>query len=246
MSISRRDFMKAFGVSLASLLLARCKRLELPGVLSTPTEPFQTPMQTCYEPTMPPVATSTPMALNARERLRAYWLDFDTLARKTAEESSGDGSASYSYFRQLTADHRAALDEMVAAGSLTQEVADLVLEAFDAAAYHVWRSSVPITCYITAGPVYAQESASVLIRQSETLEELATQGNIDPETLARARTALEHDLAFYALSEADLQNLYDQFAKSGQPYPPFENVEVGMTPDAKVAAQFLIDLLTGK
>jgi hypothetical protein len=246
MDLSRRDFMKIFGVSLASLLLARCKRPEMPGVLSTPTEPFSTPMQTCYEPTMPPVATPTPGSISARERLRSCWLGFDELARKAAADSSQATPSSEDYRLQLSGDHRKALDELVAANEIPTAVADLVQEAYDEACYHVWRSSVPITCYITAGPLYKPESAAVLVQQSEILDQLASQGNVDPETLAKATTALEHDLAFYALSEEEVQALYARLAESGSPYPPFDNLELDPAPDAKTAARFLIDLLTGK
>ena len=57
---------------------------------------------------------------------------------------------------------------------------------------------------------YQPSSASVLVEQSEILEELARQGSVDPDTLAKARAALEHDMAFYALSDAQTPALYER------------------------------------
>jgi hypothetical protein len=227
MSISRRDFMKLVGVSVASLTLTRCRFLPV----------------TCYAPMPPSPYPTDPQT--ARDRLRACWLRFDELVQKTQEEST-QGVTENTFDKQLVSEHRAALDELVATGELTPAVADLVQEAYDAAIYHLWRSNVLITCYITAGPYYAPESASVIVQQSEILSQLASQGTIDPETLAKAQAALEHDMAFYALTEEDLQTLYERLGTDGQPYPSFEDVELEVTPEVKAAAKFILDVLTGK
>ena len=247
MTLSRRDFMKVFGVSLASALLTRCKKQDIPTTTPSSDVAKEPPLQTCYAP-IAPTPTDTPPtgALPARERLRVYWLSFDELARKVTADSSEENGSSESFRKQLTDDHRAALNEIVAAGKLPATVADLIQEAYDEACYYIWRSTVPMTCYITAGPIYSQESAAVLVQQSETLNQIASQGSIDPETLAKVHTALEHDLAFYALSEADLQALYDRLAESGQPYPLFDDINLELTPEAKAAAHFIIDLLIVK
>jgi len=234
--------MNVFGVTVASFLLSRCKWEEL-----IKSNPVETPTILCYAPVQL-TPTSTPLAdtMPALERLRLSWLSFSEVARNAVVDSN-QGSDSTNSFRQELADkHRAALDELVAAGSLSKAVADLVQEAYDAAVYHVWRSSVPITCYIAMGPYYAPESAEMLIKQAETLNQIASQGSLDQETLAKARAALEHDLAFYSLSEADLQVLYKHLSENGQSYPPFKEVELALPPEAQVAAEFIIELLTQK
>jgi curved DNA-binding protein CbpA len=90
----------------------------------------------------------------------------------------------------------------------------------------------------------------MLVQQSEILSQLEAQGAIDPGTLANAQAALEHDLAYYALSDADEQALYDQilkdYSEQGQPIPSFEALQLEITPEAKAAAQFILDLLAGK
>ena len=227
MSISRRDFMKVFGVSVASLILTSCDlALPVPG---------------CYAPLPPPTATPGP-----RGHLRRLWLRFSELAQASNSDSEKGNNLS----QQLVSGHRAALDELVAAGELTAPVADLVQEAYTAAVYHVWRSSAPITCYIMASPTYGPESAGVLVQQSELLSQVASQGSIDPDTLAKAQAAIEHDMAFYALSDADVQALYQRllldYLSNNQPIPPFDEIPLDLTPDARAAAQFIVDLLTGK
>ena len=233
MSISRRDFMKLFGVSVASILMTRCR----PISTSTPTP-------TCYAPL--PV---TPEALTPRDRLRKYWLSFGDLAQRTQQAATG-GNSEDDFGQQLTSDHRAALDELVASGELTAPVADLVQEAYSAAVYHVWRSNALITCYEPMMVDYAPVSANVLAEQSAILNDLSVQSTINPETLSKAQAALEHDMAFYALSEADVQALYEQVISTsqeqGQPIPSFQELPLEISPDARAAAQFIVDLLTGK
>ncbi len=240
MSLTRRDFMSVFGVSIASLLLARCNWEE-----QLQPRPTGTPFASCYLPTaLSPTETPTPKPLSARERLRLCWLSFTELAQKTAQTYM-EGSENVDAPRQdLSESHKLALAELVATGTVSQSVADLIQEAFDAALYHVWRSSAFITCYITSGPIYKPESAEVLIRQVEILDQVSRQGNIDPVTLATARQALEHDLAFYSLSETELQALFTELTSGGRSYPPFEEVEVDIPPEARAAAKFIIDLLT--
>ncbi len=240
MRLTRRDFMSVFGVSIASLLLTHCKWEE-----SLTPHPTDTPMRSCYLPTaLSPTETPTPKALSARVRLRLCWLSFTELAQKTAQAYT-DGSENVDASRQdLSERHKLALAELVASGVVSQPVADLIQEGYDAALYHVWRSNALITCYITSGPIYATRSAETLIRQIETLDQISRQGSIDPVTLAKARQALEHDLAFYSLSETELQALYSELSSGGKSYPPFEEVEVDIPLEAQAAAKFIIDLLT--
>ncbi len=232
MSISRRDFMKLVGVSVASLALTRCRFLPV----------------TCYAP-LPPSPYPTELPLTAKRRLRRCWLSFGELAQATIDEAN-QGSAENTFGQGLVADHRLALDELFATGELTPSVADLIQEAYDAAVYHVWRSNAPMTCYEPMIVDYAPVSANTLVQQAEVLEGVADQGAIDPETLAKAQAALEHDMAFYALTDAEVSSLYErlvaEWQSQGQTVPAFEDVELEITPDAKTAAQFIISLLTGQ
>jgi hypothetical protein len=232
MNLSRRDFLRLFGISVASVMLTRCK-----AILPTPTV-------TCYEP-MPPTPV-TPAAASVRERLRQCWFSFDDLATATNKSGTTDNTMG----SQLRIDHRAALDELVARGELTAPVADLIQEAYEAALQHVWRSNIPVTCYIATMIDYTPASAQVLVNQSTALEQIATSGTLDPTTLETARAALEHDMAYYALTEQEVQALYghliEQMQNSGQPAPEFDSLPLDLTPDARVASQFILDLLTGK
>jgi hypothetical protein len=99
-------------------------------------------------------------------------------------------------------------------------------------------------------PNHLLRANDVLVKQSEILDQIAAQGTIDPATLAGARAALEQDMAFYDLSDTEVQTLYDRLIKesqeAGQSIPTFEALQLELTPDAKDAARFILDLLTGK
>jgi hypothetical protein len=105
-----------------------------------------------------------------------------------------------------------------------------------------------MTCYEPMIVDYAPVSASVLIQQSEVLSEVANEKTIDPGTLAKAEAALEHDMAFYALTDEQVANLYErlvtEWQAQGQTVPAFEQVDLEITPEAKSAAHFIINLLT--
>jgi hypothetical protein len=184
--------------------------------------------------------------------LRLCWLRFGELAQRTRDAAlKGDNSGEEDALgSRMIAEHRKALDELVSSGELTGPVADLVHEAYGGAVYHVWRSNAPMTCYEPTIVTYAPASADNLVHQSEILTRLAAGSTIDPETLAKARAALEHDLAFYALTDADVQALYErlleEYREAGQTIPSFESVELTLTPDVQAAARFLLDLLIGK
>jgi hypothetical protein len=245
MTVPRRDFMKLFGISLGSLLLARCQRKD-----TTPTQYIS-----CYTvvPITSPLHTPTPMSLSARDHLRLCWLRFGELAQVTQDAASkGDGSGEDDPLGdRMIAEHRKALDELVSGGDLIAPVADLVHEAYCAAVYHVWRSNAPITCYEPMVVDYAPASADNLVHQSQILDQISEGGTIDPETLARARAALEHDLAFYTLTDVEIQELYVRILKEywndGKgSVPSFDAVELTLTAEVKAAARFLLDLLIGK
>jgi hypothetical protein len=235
MSLTRRDFMKLFGVSVASLLLTRCRG----NATAMPT-----PEMTCYEPV---AVTEIPVLLSsARERLRSCWLRFGELAQTTLANEDMENTLG----KQMIQDHRNALDELVDAGEISALVADLVQEAYAGAVNHVWRSNIPVTCYAPTVVDYSPVSAGILVKQSEILGQLGGQRTIDSETLAKAQAALEHDMAFYALSDEEVQALYDRILKESQeavqPVPSFEALQLELSPDAREAAQYILDLLAGK
>jgi len=244
MPVPRRNFMQLLGISLGSMLLARCQRT------GTPEPTFVM----CYEvvPFTPLPGTATPTRLAALDRLRLCWLRFDELAQKTAD-ARDNGDASWEdnpIGAAMSAEHRSVLDALIIAGEITAAAADLIQEAFSAAVYHIWRSNVPMTCYEPMMIDYAPAGAASLVRQSDALAGIADGATIAPETLAKAKAALEHDLAYYALTDAEVQALYDQllgeYRETGGEIPSFEELELSLTPEVKAAAQFLLDVLTGK
>jgi hypothetical protein len=243
MPVPRRNFMQLLGISLGSVLLARCQRMDTP-------EP---PMVMCYQavPYTPMPGTITPTRMAALDRLRLCWLRFDELAQKTVEarDQGGNGWEDNPIGAEMTAEHRSALDMLIAAGAITIPVGDLVQEAFAAAVYHIWRSNAPMTCYEPMLVDYAPAGAASLIQQSDLLTGIADGSTIAPDTLAKAQKALEHDLAYYALSDAEVQTLYErllaEYQESGEPIPSFEELELTLSPDVNAAARFLLDLLTG-
>jgi hypothetical protein len=250
-SFTRREFMKTFGVGLASLVIASCK---LSSQKPTSTKPQITPtpteiIYTCYviaEQTATP--TPNPLSLSPRDRLRACWLSFNELAAKTlsGENSLPDNLDSDPLGAQLIADHRLALDALVEAGEIEPGVADLIQEAYAAAVYHVWRSNVPITCYEPMMVDYAPTSAAQLVQQSAILTEMAARSDLDPETVALAQQTLQHDLAFEALSREEVDALYQKLIEDHPQYsdiPSFDQVELAVTPEMDAAAKFLVDLL---
>ncbi|MGB7538141.1 MAG: hypothetical protein WBM17_06350 [Anaerolineales bacterium] len=243
MPVPRRDFIKLFGISLGSMLLARCQRIGTPE----PTYPV-----TCYQATAPewPTDTPSPESATARERLHLCWLKFGELAEKTRDGANPGEGGSSPLGTQMISEHRALLDELAAAGDITDAVGSLIQEAYAAAIYHIWRSNAVITCYDLAFPDYMPASAENLVRQVEIFNQVTAGSTIAPETLAKARAALEHDLAFYALTDADVQALYDQlveeYSNPGESMPTFEELELTLTADVRAASQFLIDVLMGE
>jgi hypothetical protein len=214
--------MKLVGVSVASLALTRCS-MPLPV--------------SCYAPLPPP----TPI-LTDRDRLRNCWLRFNELASTTA----GKYEQGEELVRQLSTEHRALLDGFVQNGELNETEANLVQEAYDAALYHIWRSNAPITCYEPVMVDYAPVSAGILVHQAKVLDGLAGQGSIDPATLEAARAAIEHDLAFYALSDEEVDQLYErilaEWQSQGGATPSFEQVELEVTPEVRLATEFILGL----
>lgn len=225
---SRRRFIQYVGISLASLIMGRC-----------------IPTTTCYAPALPPTVPSG--GSSARDRLRDAWLKFSWLAGET-QSSAVNGELGEEKRDQLVKDHREALDELVAQGELEPAVADQVQAAFEAAAYHVWRSNTTITCYEPAMIDFKITSSAELVMQAEVLEQMAQDSELDQTTVDVVKTAIERDMAFLAMSQADVQAFYDRILSStGEgSVPSFDEVEIDRSPESIQAAQFLYDLLIGE
>src|SRR3972149_3810776 len=94
---------------------------------------------------------------------------------------------------------------------------------------------------------YAPTRAAQLVQQSAILAEIATKGNLDPETIAMAQKTIQHDLAFEALSREEVDALYQKLLEEVRhnqtTIPGFEQVELEVTPEMEAAARFLVGLL---
>lgn len=210
MSLARREFIKSVGITIASLVLLRCRAL--------------------------PSQDDTP-----RGELRDAWMQLEWLAGQSTDWERGEQAR-----QELAAQHRAALDSLVADGQLSPEVAEELQAAFEAATYHVYRSHAPITCYEPMIVDYAPTSSDQLTTQADLLAEMADQADLDPATVSLARAGIERDIAFLSLSMDERQALYDaliQAGNEGTPIPPFDQLELEITPAAREAARFLVDLL---
>ena len=177
-----------------------------------------------------------------RDRLRSCWLQLDWLAQQAQDDYDRGDRAQ----EKLTADHRAALDDLVDSGDLDADVADELDAAFGAATIHVVMANAPITCYKTIEPNYTPVSADQLAQQAELLAEMAEDGNVDSAAVVQAQTAVERDIAFLALSDEEMRDLNAElWAAAGDSYdfPSFDELEFEISPEATEAARFLIELL---
>lgn len=252
MRCTRRDFMKQMGIALASLAATRCTRVtcyiaaDLPaGTPSADQLAQQTAVarELAQDGTVDPSTAQRLQAAIGRERLRACWLQLQHLAAVTAQDSSRGETMRTA----LIAEHQAALNDLLPLGEIQSAVAEQVQIAFDRAAYHVWAASVPITCYKETPINYRPASSDQLARQSALLAEMARGGGLDRETIARAQTAVERDIAFLNLPDDAVQAMYDKLMKAstaGQ-YPTFDRVELQVPPESADAAHFLVELLLG-
>jgi hypothetical protein len=214
MSGSRREFIKGVGVALAALATVRCRPLS---------------------------SRQGTLRNHARDRLRDCWMRLDWLAEETQNAKMSDQGEEAR--DQLVQDHQSALNELIAKGELEGGVAIQVQTAFDAAVYHVWRSNAPMTCYEAVMVDYKPISSSQLVKQARWL---AQTSDLDPDTLTMAQAAISRDVAFLNLSGDEIQVLYERLRKmSGDSYdfPPYEELELEVSPEAMAAAQFLVELL---
>lgn len=175
--------------------------------------------------------------------LRSCWLRLDKLAEATRK----DYERGEQLKAELAAGHRTALDELVSSAELTAIVADHVQVAFDEALYHVWRANAPITCYEPSIVNYTPTSANQLVQQAGLLATMAERGDLNPETVQRARTAIERDIAFLSLTSQETDDLYQALQEAAGDsfrFPSFEELALEIPAEAIEAARFLVDLLT--
>jgi hypothetical protein len=141
-------------------------------------------------------APSAEQGAAAHQSLRTCWSGLKQLAEQAQEDIEGGELAR----ERLLAVHRAALDDLVEAGTLDAAVAEHVQSICDAATYHVWRLSVPLMCYAAGPPYYLppQLDAAMLVLQADSLQEIAPGGEIAQETISRARAAIEQEMTHLA------------------------------------------------
>lgn len=174
---------------------------------------------------------------SAHARLRECWLGLDRLE----EQAQKNYERGQEMSARLQADHRAALDDLVEAGELDAVEAEHVQSIYDEALYHIHRSLA--TCYEAVPmPDYLPAARGQLMRQTDLLAEMAGKGDLDPQTVAQAQAALERDVAFLNLSEANRQALYDQLG-AGPTYPRYEELDLEIPSPAAKAAEFLAQVL---
>jgi hypothetical protein len=118
-----------------------------------------------------------------------------------------------------------ALAALIAHQELEPDIADEISTAFEQAIAHVQREMA--TCYIAVPPEYTPRQS--LTTQAATLAEMAQRCKIDPDTAARARAALERDMAWLSRFQAGLE--------------PRELDNIQVTPTEVEAARILVDLL---
>jgi hypothetical protein len=168
---------------------------------------------------------------SSRGRLRNCWLRLDWLAQKTRETPPEKYEQGERARDKLVAEHRAALDDLIAAGELDAAVADQMQVAFDEAAFHAWRSNAPMTCYIAPPVEYVARDD--LLLQAEVLREAAS--DLDPAMVGEVQAAIARDIAFFEAATGP-QAGYELIEQ-------FEAGEIEASPEAVEAARILVDLL---
>jgi len=266
---NRRELMRRLGIALASLTTLSCAPLTLirrtPVVTCyAPPPPTKTPMVTCYTVVSLTTATATPVmacyevapmgsatpappALNFDtpewDEVRGLWGSFDSLAKQAGDSERGQAA-----LERMTSQHQELLNQLTAMGELDASVADEMQVAFSEAAFHVWRSNAPITCYIPAPyPEYQIQGRGSLVEQAAVLEEMAARSQIDATTVTQAQAAIARDIAYLMLSaeqkQALAQDVVEESGQDSREWPTLEELELQVPPECAEAARILAALL---
>ena len=175
------------------------------------------------------------------ERLRRHWLDLEGLVALDWEEGQAEVE------RRGTA-HRAALDELVAAGKIEPAVAEHMHMAFLEAAEHIRLSRSMMTCYDMSQLGSVQmNTREDLVRQQALLVELAASGELDGAAVQRAWQAIERDIIFLE-GVASLEALSGEarWQAESRLLEQFESSQLEGDPAAIEAARLLVGLLLGQ
>jgi hypothetical protein len=172
-------------------------------------------------------APSVPEDHPSRTRLRACWQELARLC----QDNQADIDEIDRKRGELVDKHRAVLDDLVASGELEGGVADLIQVAFSEAAFHIWRTKAPITCYVVY-PIEASAREDIL-KQLEVLREVSD--GLDPRVVRQVETAMAQDISLLdAVAGGEVQtDLIEQFKA--------QELQVGR--DVLEASRFLVDLL---
>ncbi len=206
MGSDRRAFLAAFGSALAAWVLSG--RAGAAGQQKPP-------VHTCYVPPPPGWRKGDPATERA---VRQSWLDL----KSAALLSPGYEKAREKMIRE----HEAAVQKLVAQGSLKPGVAAAVCTAYAQAHAHIARQLS--TCYVALPPEFAPRHD--LLQQAEMLEKMAAESRVAPATVQKAEKALRRDMAWL-----------DSFVRNERP----GGLEtVSPTRDEADAAAFLARLLS--
>ncbi|MBP7866631.1 MAG: hypothetical protein KA419_11860 [Acidobacteria bacterium] len=211
MGSDRREFISMLGAALASWVVSGQGEAATP-----PKTPPNQPPHTCYAPRPPQDPQGTPQW----KALRQCWLDLRDGRMQSYPENA--------FQKEVKKRHQDALEALVAAGVVRRAVADEMSLAFDQGIAHIRRSQA--TCYIALPPEYHPRHD--LMQQAEMLAKVASQGQVAPETLNKARAALARDIEWL-----------NQWVKQLKP-GKLETVKA--SPAAAEAARLLVNLLLGK
>lgn len=163
-----------------------------------------------------------------QDRVRNCWSRLDWLAQQALDYEHYE--AGEKARDELVADHRVALDDIVAAGELDAAVADQMQVAFSEAAFHAWRDNAPMTCYIALPIEYGPRSD--LLRQAELLESVS---DLDPAVVEEVRAAIARDIAFFEFT-AGPESGYELLEQ-------LETGEIEASAEAIEAARTLVSLI---
>jgi len=244
---ARREFVRSVGVALVSLLGGRALGCT---------------------PAIPPPGVAPPAP--GWDRLRRLWLSIgdamtstepDWISRTVLVERSASDPATTTYteewvphedsqtWERSKAEHRAALDGLVAAGELRAPVADLLQLAFEEAADHVVQTQEPLlVCYdMPQIGAAMRRSRERFVEQIALLDEMVRSGAVRADLVAASREEAEFQLAFFdevaALRSLEMParsfaeaRLADRFTGRG----------IEVTALDREAANVLIDLLLGE